>query len=88
MIDLASVGRFVIWNRPLHGRMGGVCNNVLCKVYSEVEIDDELGVGLGVSVAMSKAVVVTLAVAVGVDDAGSGFLVGATYVEVVCWRSR
>jgi len=70
--------------------MGGICDNVRRKVYPEVEINDDLAVGLGVGVAVSVTMVTvpTLVVMVGVDDAGSGFLVSSVYVEVVRWRNR
>lgn len=88
MVDLASVRRLVVWNRPLHGRMGGICNNVWCEIYLEVEIYDGLGVGLGPGVVMPMpmAVVVTPMVMVGGDDAGLSFFVGTADVEMVCWR--
>ena len=90
MVDLASVRRLVVWNRPLHGRMGGIRNDVWCEIYSEVEIYDGLGVGLrpGVVVPMPMVVVVTPMVMVGGDDAGLSFFVGAADVEMVCWRGR
>lgn len=70
--------------------MGGIRNNVWCEIYSKVEIDDDLGIGLGPGVIASvpMAVVVTPVVIVGIDDTGSGFFVGAVYVEMVCWRGR
>ena len=70
--------------------MGEIRNNVWCEIYSEVEINDDLGIGLdpGVVVPVPMAVVVTPVVIVGIDDACSGFFVGATYVEMVCWRGR
>ena len=55
--------------------MGGIRDNVWGKVYPEVEVDDNLGVGLCPSVSAPMIVV-------GVDDTGSGFVVGAFYVEV------
>jgi hypothetical protein len=90
LIDLASVRRFVVWNRPLHRRMGEIRDNIWCEIYSEVEIDDDLGVGLGPSIVVPvpMTVVVTPMVMVGADEAGLSFFVGTAYVEVVCWRSR
>ena len=73
--------------------MRGIFDNVRRKIYPEVEIDDDLGgcLGLGLSGCLSLGVGVVafiLAVMVGVNDAGSGFFMGAGYVEMVCWRSR
>ena len=70
--------------------MGGIRDNVRCEIYPEVEIDDNLGVGLGprLVVPVPMAAVVAPVMMVGFDDAGSGFLVGATYVEVIRRRSR
>ena len=73
--------------------MGGVPSNVWGKIYSEVEIYDDFGSGLGlnfgvVALVPTAAQVASAAVAVIINDAGSGFGVGATYVKVVCWRGR
>jgi len=70
--------------------MGGIRDNVRRKVYPEVEVDDNLGIGLGsgLVVPMPMTAVVAPVVMVGFDDAGSGFLVGATYVEMIRRRSR
>ena len=69
--------------------MGGIRNNVWCEIYLEVEIDDDVGVGLGVGVVvpLPMVVIITPVVMVGVDDASSGFFVGARYAEMICWRS-
>jgi len=68
--------------------MGGVFDNVRRKVYPEVEIDDDFSCGGGgFSLDLGVAMIIP-AVMVGVEDAGSVFLVGADYVEMVRWRSR
>jgi len=60
-------------------------DDVLCEVYPEVEIDDDLCICLDPSVVASTPVVGRMVVRA--DGAGSGFFVGSAYVEVVCGRS-
>ena len=59
--------------------MGGIRDDVRCKVYPEVEVDDDLGVGLGLDAVASIpiAAVVVPVVMVGIYDAGPSFLVGS-----------
>ena len=82
-MDLASVRWIIVRDRPLHRRMGGVPSNVWGKIYSEVEIDDDLGFGLGlnlrvVALVPTAAQFASAVVAVVINDTGSGFIVGAT----------
>ena len=90
LIDLTSVRRLVIRNRPLHRRMGGIRNNVRREIYPKVEVDDNLGIGLGSGViAYAPMAVIVIPVKVGVDDPGPGFFVSAVYMEVVRrWSMR
>ena len=65
--------------------MGGVFDNIRRKVYPKVEIDDDLSGDLSLGL---DAVVPDLTAMIGVNDAGSSFLVGAGYVEMVRRGSR
>ena len=69
--------------------MGGIRNNVGGEVYPEVEVDDDLGVGLSPGLADPVPTAVTpMMVVVGVDNTSTGFLMGAVYMKMKCWRSR